>query len=281
MNRLLEIGFQKVGNWCIDIDNELVFRLTDMYDDNNIIYAFTSDNDIKYIGKTTQPLNRRMVGYQRPGRTQTTNIKNHAFIKDLLNKGKVVDIFALRDNGFFHYGSYHINLAAGLEDGLIAAIKPDWNRSPSLPLINTIKKGVIKEAINTSDRTSNIVDVILRNISNDSACNALTQSKSICYNLILHKTYFNKGFFNVGVEYARHFGNDLEKINIFCNGENVMIIGHINRSANKNNTPRIMGGVQLKRWFQQNVGINGKFCLEILSPTSIRISEVVNNNPAL
>ena len=93
MNRLLDIGFLKVGNWSIYKDHELLYRLTDMLDDKNIIYAFTSDNNVKYIGKTTQSLSKRMFGYQRPGRTQTTNIKNHAFIKDLLNKGKCVDIF--------------------------------------------------------------------------------------------------------------------------------------------------------------------------------------------
>ena len=203
MNRLIDIGFQKVGSWFLYKDHELVFRLTDMFNDKNIIYAFTSDNDIKYIGKTTQTLSRRMVGYQRPGRTQTTNIKNHAFIKDLLNKGKVLDIFALRDNGLFHYGIYHINLAAGLEDGLIASLKPEWNGLPTVSLPNKTKKSIVQELTSKSGSNYNTVDVIPSNEVNDSGSNIVTEGCLPFFVLTLRKTYFDAGFFNVGIKHAR------------------------------------------------------------------------------
>ena len=82
------------------------------------------------------------------------------------------------------------------------------------------------------------------------------------------------GFFNVSVDYDRYFGNDRENIDIYCGTPPQLIIGYINRSANLNDTPRIMGGADLKRWFHQNSKVNGKLHIEILSPTSIGISLV-------
>jgi len=38
-----------------------------------------------------------------------------------------VDILAFADNGLLRYANFHINLAAGLEDGLIAELNPEWN----------------------------------------------------------------------------------------------------------------------------------------------------------
>jgi hypothetical protein len=37
-------------------------------------------------------------------------------------------VYAPPDNGLLHYSGFHVNLAAGLEDSLVATIKLPWNR---------------------------------------------------------------------------------------------------------------------------------------------------------
>ena len=70
-----------------------------------------------------------MYGYQNPGPTQSTNIKGNKNIGDLLAGRKQVEIYALPDNGLLHFGVFHINLAAGLEDSIVKTLCPEWNRT--------------------------------------------------------------------------------------------------------------------------------------------------------
>jgi hypothetical protein len=123
MKSLMDIGFCKVGEWQV-IDGELNLTLFSLKDAKNILYGFVCDGKVLYVGKTTQALNKRLHGYQRPGTTQRTNIRVR---KLLLANGKGVEIYALPDNGLLHFGVFHINLAAGLEDSIISQLKPAWN----------------------------------------------------------------------------------------------------------------------------------------------------------
>ena len=131
MNRLLHIGFQVVGHWLL-LEGEPKLQLDRMQDETNVLYAFVVDGEVKYVGKTTLPLKNRMYGYLKPGPTQSTNIKNRANIKSVLERGRIVQILALSDNGLHHYGDFHINLAAGLEDDLIAKLKPELHNPLNL-----------------------------------------------------------------------------------------------------------------------------------------------------
>ena len=127
MERLTNMGFRHVGNWQMNGDN-IQFKLDACGDLRNVLYAFISDKTVLYIGKTIQPLKKRMYGYLNPGPTQSTNIKANGFITDMLTTGKTVGIYALPDNGLLHYGGFHVNLAAGLEDSIVATLKPTWNK---------------------------------------------------------------------------------------------------------------------------------------------------------
>jgi hypothetical protein len=50
MKELIEIGFKKVGEW--ELKNELLIcNLSKNYSDQDILYSFVYENDIKYIGK--------------------------------------------------------------------------------------------------------------------------------------------------------------------------------------------------------------------------------------
>jgi hypothetical protein len=57
--------------------------------------------------------------------SQSTNIKNNAYIREALLQNIAVDILVLPDNGLMHYGQFHLNLAAGFEDSIIETINPE------------------------------------------------------------------------------------------------------------------------------------------------------------
>src|SRR5947209_1429723 len=53
----------------------------------------------------------------------------------------------------------------------------------------------------------------------------------VSFPLILQKTYFEQGFFNVGVNYEAQFGEDGKEIDLLCEGLHEPILGTINRTA--------------------------------------------------
>lgn len=128
MNSLLDIGFRKVGAWS-QHGSGIQYTLDECADARNILYCFVCEQTVLYVGKTVRPLKMRMYGYQNPGPTQSTNIKGNNNISDLLADGKQVEIFALPDNGLLHFGEFHINLAAGLEDSIVKTLNPLWNKT--------------------------------------------------------------------------------------------------------------------------------------------------------
>jgi hypothetical protein len=128
VQRLLDMGFRRVGEWKL-AGSEMTCFLHEEAESKNILYAFESRKTILYIGKTTQSLRARMYGYQNPGPTQSTNIRNHGNLKKILGDGEPVSILALPDHGLLYYGGFHLNLAAGLEDDLVSKIKPRWNKT--------------------------------------------------------------------------------------------------------------------------------------------------------
>lgn len=124
--KLFDMGFRKVGEWYLVAD-KVACTLDSEQSSKNILYAFESQGEILYIGKTTQPLKARMYGYQNPGPTQSTNQKNNANLKEILSAGNPVAIHVLPDRDLLYYGGFHLNLAAGLEGDLIFKVRPKWN----------------------------------------------------------------------------------------------------------------------------------------------------------
>jgi hypothetical protein len=126
LNRIKAIGFTRAGCWSLT-NGSLGLELTAHENDRNVLYAFVVDGEPMYVGKTVQPLSKRMAGYRKPAETQSTNIKNNENMRRCLVQGKSVEIFVLPDTGLLHYGGFHVNLAAGLEDSLVRELAPNWN----------------------------------------------------------------------------------------------------------------------------------------------------------
>ena len=264
MNRLLEVGFEKVGYWRLD-SGRIALELHRMASKKNILYAFVCDGDVKYIGKTKSTLSSRMGGYRSPGRTQTTNLRNSANIRALLEMGGSVDLLALPDDGLLHYGQFHLNLAAGLEDDLIRIINPEWNGGQ-------VELEPSPSASETGDDDASRADPP-SGASDPVASTSVPASSSGGFEVTLHTTYYHQGFFNVRVPYQELFGGDGEPIEIFVPGNPIPLSGMINRTANTNGTPRIMGGRLLRDWFYEAMKEKEVLRVDVSTPNSINLSK--------
>jgi hypothetical protein len=296
MQRLYEIGFRRAGRWELR-DGELALELLDLTDHQNVLYAFVSGTSVKYVGKTTQTLQRRMLGYLRPNQNQRTNWRNRIAIVDLLKRGKTIEILALADPGLFRYGSFHLNLAAGLEDSIIQVVKPEWNggrtstviespaeanspntneeAQPEAPMPRIALAPVL--AANPIERAFPSV-IMPKSISAPRASsNNESERKALglapYFILKLHETYHRTGFFNVPVNSEKYFGRDEQTIKIYCGQERSLVTGKINRTANGNGTPRVMGAVPLREWFQKRKAMS-PLKVMILDPATIYIQDV-------
>lgn len=255
MNRLLEIGFQPVGHWQL-ANGEIAPDLRKMPTRRNVLYAFVCEGGIQYIGRAVQTLSSTLLAYQRPNPAQSAKMRNSANIRELLMQGRKIDILALEDNDLLHYGGFRINLAAGLEEDMVAKLQPPWNVRSAKARPDESGKAPAAEGADNMARESRVEQeprhLVPKNMP-----------------LVLQETYWNRGFFNVPVQFAPLFGGDLEKITILVPHRPLPIIGYISRSANANGTPRIMGGRELQKWFRRECHLMGKINIEILSPTSI------------
>lgn len=253
MDRLLNIGFIKIGYWEL-LDGQLHYVMTESFHDVcNNLYAFVCDGEVKYIGKTTRLLKRRMYNYKKPGLSQSTNIKNNAFIREALLQNIAVDILALPDNGLMHYGPFHLNLAAGLEDSIIKTINPEWNGGA---------KVIIDETSIDNDLSGEIYDEVRNEPS----------TSSVDYHFNMAPTYWKRGFFNVPVSSSNEFSHDGDNLTIVNSDGTVMLTAIINRTANKSQSPRIMGGAGLRDFFQENYKIDDIVSFRMLSKNTLQLN---------
>ena len=72
------------------------------------------------------------------------------------------------------------------------------------------------------------------------------------FNLKLQQTYFKQGFFNVVVDYDRYVRKTDGPVRLRLGKYGTEIEATVNRRVNNNGTPRILGGVPLREWFQRN-----------------------------
>lgn len=82
--------------------------------------------------------------------------------------------------------------------------------------------------------------------------------------LRLEKTYYCRGFFNVIRAFAHHVGDE-GPVTLVLSGSG-QIAGQINRTANQNGTPRIMGNAALRNWFQSNYSRGDRVPVRFDSP---------------
>ena len=91
--------------------------------------------------------------------------------------------------------------------------------------------------------------------------------------LTVHETYYKSGFFNVPVAFDRCVNWSEGSIKNVVGEAQRLIEGKINRSANDNGTPRIMGGTALRDWFQRNCKEGDIVKVDLSSFSEIRITK--------
>ena len=89
------------------------------------------------------------------------------------------------------------------------------------------------------------------------------------YKLTLSKTYYNNGFFNLGVDVDNHVRADNGPIKLLLGESKEELIGSVNRNANLNGTPRVFGGARLRNWFQLNFKVMDKVEVVAITPVEL------------
>ena len=268
MKDLLEIGFRVAGNWRLSRTG-LKLTIDSMANASPALYAFVIRDEVKYVGKTLQPLQRRMYGYLKGSGTQITNIRVRGNILDALEAGEAVHILAFADSRNQRVGKFILNVAAGLEDDIIAQLRPQWNSAQKPIAVHGPQVVSLKKPLLSAPRAV----AVRKPLPPARAPRAEPSSADMPYfSVTIGQTYFRSGFFNVPVDFSRYFAKDNEPISIHVSGVDAQITGKISRSANLNNTPRIMGTSALTRWLQSNLEQGDSIKVIVQNPNSIFVS---------
>lgn len=118
-------GFRRIGEWRLLASGD-GFELTDPAPKEPGVYAFVVDDVVSYIGVTLTTLHTRMGHYRRGNEAMRTSQRVKGLILDALHGGSAVEVLvAIPKPAEWH--SMPVNIAAGLEAGLISHILPAWN----------------------------------------------------------------------------------------------------------------------------------------------------------
>jgi ribonuclease VapC len=91
------------------------------------------------------------------------------------------------------------------------------------------------------------------------------------FRLKLGSAYYKQGFFNVPVSCEHYVGDHDSRVELQLEGAPRKIVGRVNRKANANHAPRIMGGHSLLTWFQSRFKQGDVLRVEIESPSRMRL----------
>ena len=137
LKSLTNLGFEKAGSFSLK-DAVLSLGLDSSYaEQEELLYCFVLNGLPVYVGKTVKALKERMWQYRRGDRSQKTNHRINNQIVEALKHDNKIEIYVLTFSEQETYRGFRINLAAGLEDTLIAHVKDtlkscgeeSWNKA--------------------------------------------------------------------------------------------------------------------------------------------------------
>lgn len=256
---LYAVGFRSAARWTVsegilkyEFNPETQQQLRPLFNVNNALYSFCTEDEVLYIGKTTQSLKKRMAGYCKPGSSQATNLRCHAKIKKFLAGGRDIAILVFTPLNELQYAGFQINLAAGLEDSLIQGFDPPWNGE---------RNG---HAITES------AEIESAEVGAPAAFPDPPHEEIGHFEIRLGPTYYNQGIVNPGSEASRHLGDHDETLTIRFSDDTPSIATTINRRANKTGAVRFVGSNQkIADWLRRNFQINDTVTVKILGPNEV------------
>ena len=124
------------------------------------------------------------TGRQGKRRPQTSTII--AALKRFSRLVLLLKILALPDNGLLHYGKFHLNPAAALEDAIIREIDPEWNG------------GTAESEVGLPELTATELEASTPIVGT--------------FSFTLQPTYYRTGFFNVGVSSEKFLAQMVKRL---------------------------------------------------------------------
>jgi hypothetical protein len=257
---LLNLGFKDIAVWVTSSDNGGIDYRMDGSNASadrlllgevvNSLYAFVHGDRVMYIGKTARTLRERLAGYRNPPKGQRTNWRCHENIREMLKRNEALRILAFNPISNLRYGDFDINLAAGLEDSLIAQFNPPWNgRERGHAITEEAERESLQEATLPAQSSSETpaVSPIAREPGSHPPVGAAS------FQIVLAETYYKQGLINPGVDASRYLGDDGDPIAIAFGDGSEPVTSRIDRTANKSGAVRVVGRNRLiAQWFQKH-----------------------------
>lgn len=122
---LIEAGFHSCGHWELKPGGGIHF-IGDIPKDPGA-YGHAVDGMVMYIGVATMGLKKRIRFYGKPGSTQRTSLRVNDLIAKELAKNRRVELLVVVP-GATDWNGLPVDLASGLEHGLIRRYLPPWNK---------------------------------------------------------------------------------------------------------------------------------------------------------
>ena len=145
-----------------------------------------------------------------------------------------------------------MSLASGLEDNLIAAIKPKRNF-----------RGNIR--IKEQELPAENENAFIENLPN-----FLSKAKTV--EITLAQKYWNKGFFNFSKNELPLLPDKPTEVTLLPGQhDGFLTVGHFH-FATKQNQPRVRGNKGVKQWLQEHYKQGDKILIDILKPDLYRIN---------
>ncbi len=218
------------------------------------LYAFVCGGSVLYLGKTSINIASRFVGYKKPAKKQSTNIKCHNGILECIKQNKSVEILTLSGVSQLRWGEFELNIAAGLEDSLIAELDPPWNGKAGKPVTESAM--IEQEALHLDEPQVKAAPLQLAGLPT--------------FKIKLGETYYNQGYFNPGGAVSNHLGNDRDTLLLRLGADDARgVETRIDRKANKGGIPRLYGRKQTARWFQEHFKLGDTVNAVIINPNEI------------
>ena len=231
------------------------------------LYAFAIGGEVMYVGKTVRTLGERLYGYEKGSGSQRTNVRVREAIRQALREGRKVDILGFRDAKPKRVGRFEVNLPAALEDDIIRVLDPPWNGVRKARAPSGARQVAPREGRRRVDDLG-AADPPVGETGREGT--AVVPAFAVT----VGRTYFRQGFFNVPIAHEHRFPADGGVVEIRLPERDTLLRATVNRRANTNGTPRIMGGTGLRDWFRQATRVGGSVRVRVRGGGLVEIAAV-------
>lgn len=121
---LLKNGFRFTGTW--EKQSSTLISLRGDVPNQRGVYCFCINEVAHYIGVASKDLKKRLYFYQKPGPSQSTNIRLNSLISSQIDDGHIVEVLVATPPDF-EWEGLKICGTVGLEAGLIRDYFLPWN----------------------------------------------------------------------------------------------------------------------------------------------------------